>query len=160
MNPKFVFRWNDIMESFVFADLDHAISVDKVHRALFTTKTWGELKSSIDDRNFDFILQIFLNDQDEDAGDPALDELIDWKFFDTDLYGQGIFPAFLIYHMQEIIPEDILNKYGGDEIITDLGSYRQVKPEKLVPMISALTAQGYELAPAGNLKFDDFFTAG
>ncbi len=145
------------MKSFVFANEDDAIRKDQLHRAIYRCKTWAELKTSIHPDEYKFIIYMYYDYDDMKAEIEPTGE-IDWSFFDLDSYSGAIYPSFLIYHMKEILPEDILNEYGGEEIITDYDSYHQIKPEKLVPMITALIARGFDVAPAGNLIFDDFYT--
>lgn len=145
------------MDSFVFADEARAIRTNQLHRALFRSKTWADLKAAVHPDEYEFIVYKYYDYNDELAETELTGE-INWEFCDKDSYMGAIYPAFLIYEMENIIPEDVLKSFGSDEIITDYGSYRQIKPDKLVPMISALTARGYEVAPAGNLIFDDFYT--
>lgn len=155
MKVKLVFRWNEHKESFVFAKLAEAIRIDKIHRAVFKSKTWKELKDSVHPDDYNHLLQMY-SDEAGDDNDPSPTEKINWDFFNLDDYGQAYFPRWLIYEMEEIIPPDILEKYGGEEEITDMGSYRQIKPENLVPMITALTARNFDVSPAGELVFDAF----
>lgn len=156
MNHKLLFRWNDILESFVFADEGQAIRTDQLHRSLFRAHTWEDLKASVHPDEYWYLVSMY-HDFELEMLDTEPSGNINWDFFDNNSYSEGIYPAFLIYTMEEIIPEDILGEFGSDEILTDYGSYRQIKPVKLVPMIGALTSRGYDVVPAGDLIFDDFF---
>ncbi len=157
MKPKLFFRWNDIMESFVFADEQQAIRTDQLHRTLFKAQTWEDLKIAVHPDDYLFLVSMY-NEFAEDNGINEPSGEINWECIDTDSYSGGLYPAFLIYSMEDIIPHEILTKFGSDEIITDYDLYRQIKPGNLVPMITALSARGYDLAPAGDLIFDDFYT--
>ena len=145
------------MDSFVFADEARAIRTNQLHRALFRSKTWADLKAAVHPDDYGFIVYMFYDYNDELAETEPTGE-INWEFCHMDSYTGAIYPAFLIYDMEDIIPQDVLAEFGSGEIITDYGSYRQIKAVKLVPMISALTALGYEVAPAGELIFDAFDT--
>ena len=157
MNPKLVFRWNDPLQSFVFATLDQAIRTDQMHRAFFNCKTWAELKAVVHQDEFGFLVYMYY-DFDDDRAEIDPDGEINWDFCSKDSYRKGTYPAFLIYSMDEIIPSDILEEFGTYEIFTEVFSYRRITADKLVPMIAALTARGYDVAPAGELIFDDFYT--
>lgn len=157
MKPKLLYGWNDIMKSFVFAEEAQAIRTDHLHRELNRFKTWEDLKTAVHPDDYWFVVSMY-HDHDEDTASIEPTGVIGWNFYDQETYSEGIYPAFLIYYLEDIIRDDILQMYGSRDIISDFGSYRQIKPEKLVPMISALTARGYEVAPAGDLIFDDFYT--
>lgn len=156
MYTKLVFRWNDPLQSFVFADLDQAIRTDQMHRALFHCKTWSELKSAVHPDEYGFLVYMHY-DFDDKKAEIEPDGEINWDFFSKDSYRNGSNPAFLIYSMNEIIPADILEEFGTYEIFTEVFSYRRITADKLVPMITSLTARGYDVAPAGDLIFDDFY---
>lgn len=145
------------MESFVFADETQAIRTDQLHRSLYRSKTWVELKAAVHPDEYGFIVYMYY-DFDDEFAETEPTGAINWDFCDIESYTGAIYPAFLIYSMEDIIPEDILKMYGSKEVITDYGSYRRIAPKNLVPMITALTNRGYAVEPAGDLIFDDFYT--
>ncbi len=157
MKHKLVFRWNDSVQSFVFASLDQAIRTDQLHRALFHCKTWEELKSDLHPDEYSFIVYMHYDFDDEKA-EIEPDGEINWDFFSKDSYRKGTYPAFLIYSMNEVIPSEILKEFGSHEIFTEVFSYRRITADKLVPMITALTMHGYDVSPSGDLIFDDFYS--
>lgn len=156
MKPKLLYRWNETMESFVFADEVSAIRTDQLHRAIYRSKTWADLKAAVHPDDYWFVVSMF-HDHDENTASIEPTGDIDWNFYDQETYSEGIYPSFLIYDMEDIIPDNILQMYGSEEVITDYGSYRRIAPKNLVPMITALTNRGYEVAPAGDLIFDYFY---
>ena len=104
----------------VFASAGVAEEVDRIHRAIEESRTWGEFRRRMPAAAYADLYADYFNDdpelleEDPDAVPPADDEP-----FSSDRvpgYCDGDYPLWIASVQERFLPEDLLRAYGTREV--------------------------------------------
>ncbi|MDF2372685.1 MAG: hypothetical protein P1V21_18030 [Rhizobiaceae bacterium] len=132
----------------VFAEESRAMHIVQINRALDKSKTWGDFKSAMPSDEYLRIIE-FVDFEDEDQSEPDPNEQFDGCW----LTEEGDYPDWLQLEMDNVIPGDILERYGKPADTFLNGTYWHIALENMEPMAEALRLDGYIVEAAQDLPF-------
>jgi len=141
----------------VFAPPDVAEEVDRIHRAIEQSKTWGEFRQRMPARDYAHLYADSFSedphaiDDDPDMAPPADDEAFSGECVPG--YCEGDYPLWIASVQQRYVPEDLLREHGTREDSFLNGSFWRVYSPHREAILGALRARGYELTERADLNF-------
>ena len=133
----------------VFAPRWIAERVDQIHRALWSSTTWGEFRSLMPHDEYE---RVMYRQFDEDGTDRPNDE----QAFEATMIwgvGDGDYPPWLAQNMADWIPLVLLEKYGSYETSRLNGDYWEIPEENAENLAEELRALGYTVTEMPDSKF-------
>ena len=141
----------------VFAPPDVAVEVDRIHRAIEQSKTWGEFRQRMPTRAYtELYAGRFSDDPEVLAEDPDLATPADGAPFSSSEvpgYCEGDYPLWIASVQERYVPLDLLRKHGTREDSSLNGSFWRVYSPHRDAILDALRARGYELSEREDLNF-------
>jgi len=145
------YRISPANEGLVFATANDALRNHAMRTALEASKTWGELRRSVGEEEYQALLGKMSVHISEPVVVPNNEDP-----FDRDQipgYWDGDFPGSLQSQMEQLLPADILAKFG-ERVATRLnGSYMHIDPSSEKRFVLALRKLGYVVHRRADLFF-------
>ena len=141
----------------VFAPAGVAEEVDRIHRAIRESKTWGEFRCRMPAAAYAALYADYFSDdpevfeEDLDAVPPADDEPFSSERVPG--YCEGDYPLWIASVQERFLPEDLLQAYGTREDSFLNGSFWRIYSPRRDAMLGALRARGYEVTERADLNF-------
>lgn len=149
MRGKLLYRVVGHNGGLVFAPAERARRVARIHEAIATAETWAQFRKLMPRRDYSYIIRASFDDQGErrPRGEDSFsgDMLSGWS--------DGDYPPWLQKEMEDVVPENVLERYGKRERTFVNGSFWMLPPEHLGAICEALEAIGWELEAAEGLRF-------
>jgi hypothetical protein len=145
-----VYRLTSPGNSLVFATLERARDVSRMHAALKESRTWGEFRQRLPVAAWEDFGEA-LEEYGRDAGDEepfSIDEF--------PIASDGDFPPWLQTEQAHVLPSEILEEYGTLKSSMLNGHFWALDPEREQEILMALRGLGYEVLDseaAGGLIF-------
>ena len=135
--------------------VEDAIYQDAINGAILEAKTYGEFRRLLPDGEWEIVVERLAvpegwADADEDADEAWYDDpAFDWNTpFDATLVGgfcEGDYPAWAQAEMDNVLPEDLLDKYATSGNSVHNGPYWHIPHESAEALIADLRALGYSV---------------
>jgi hypothetical protein len=140
-----VFRVAPHMDSLVFTSLDRAIEIDRLHRGIETSTTWGEFRKRIGPEEYaEFSRESFYTPQPDDDPediDESEREPSDDAPFRSDFvpgFCDGDYPPWLAQEMHRHVPREILNQFARENSSVLNGPFWEIELKDKDAMVKAL----------------------
>ena len=155
-----VFRRAPHMDALVFTSLDRALEIDRLHRAISQSATWGEFRKRIGreeyERLFEDQFEIPEPDTDpEDLDHYNLEPKDDGPFSSDAVPGfcDGDYPPWLAQEIDAHVPRDILERFAKRDSSVLNGSFYRIESKHQEAIIKALTDAGFLVEERKDLEF-------
>ncbi|MCA2997682.1 MAG: hypothetical protein ING75_03675 [Rhodocyclaceae bacterium] len=149
MTTKLLFRTSPFNGGLVFATVDRARFVSKLHAAISSSKTWGEFRAAMPAEEYSSILA----DAFDEVGErrPTSSSL----FLSEQVPGvsDGDYPPWLQAEMETVLPLDILERFGERKSTYLNGDYWFIPSENKDAVVEALAGMGIWAEEAIDLEF-------
>jgi hypothetical protein len=145
--PDLVFREVPFLSSLVFTSFDRAIEVDRLHRAIESSKTWGEFGQKIGPKEYKRVRRALRQIDERPADDDAFSSECVPGFCDGD------YPPWLAPEMDCYLPTDILKQFGTFESTTLNGSFYKIEIVQREAILEALADAGFTVEERQDLQF-------
>jgi hypothetical protein len=151
------FREAPHLPALIFATPERAEFIDRLHRAIGESKTWGEFRSRLPLGEYQSLYaDVYTSDpevveRDADAREPRNDEQFSCDYVPG--FSDGDYPPWLATEQHRFLPEDVLKAFGTRETSPINGLFWSINAEKLEEVLGALRARGYEVVERQDLKF-------
>ncbi len=149
------------MSSLVFTSLDRALEIDRLHRAIESSATWGEFRERIGAEEYGALFQNAFytpgpdspveKDTDEDEREPADDATFSSE--NVPGYSDGDYPPWLAQEMGRYLPKEILDRYATRGQSSVNGSFYQIEPRHREEIAKDLVKLGYTVEERTDLQF-------
>jgi hypothetical protein len=149
--PKPVLYWrvSPANGSLVFADPARAEEVDAIYRAITKSRTWGELEAALPGDEYEWIVSRAFDEEGLERpapGEPFRSELVPG-------YCDGDYPPWLQREMADVLPEEVVARFGRREETCINGTVLQIDEEVRPRVVAMLLRAGYELVRREDLMF-------
>jgi len=145
-----IFYWQEGRYGLMFASPAIALEVSAIHKAIKSSKTWGEFRKALP---ADVLRQFeIMNEFTDEADRPA-----DADAFDRDevpSYGDGDWPTWINQSMLDELPPEIIAEFGEVQDSTLNGPFLQLNTSIDV-IARRLTSLGWTLEHRNDLKFEE-----
>jgi hypothetical protein len=138
-----------VVEEAVFAPEDVALENHRIHEALETSRTWGDLKDTMPPEAYEELIRSQFDEDGEPRPAP-------FDIFNADKisgYSDGDYPPWLQPMMDQWIPRDLLTKYGSLAASVLNGNYWVIPASNVAGMVEDLRLQGFVVTERPDLKF-------
>jgi hypothetical protein len=140
----------------VFAPPDRALFIDRIHRAISESNTWGEFRQRMPpDEYRKLYAEIYSSDpevlaEDEDAREPG-----DGEAFPHDVpgYCDGDYPPWLAKEQARYLPDDVLNEFAIWDRSVINGRFWRLDAARAELVAERLTRLGYQVERRDDLQF-------
>jgi hypothetical protein len=139
LRPDLVFRESPYDSCLVFAPLERAAAVDRIHRAL-ESATWGEFRRKMDPEEYARLLQV-MSAADTDALDDVPREPGDHEPFSPDSlpgFSDGDYPPWLALELERNLPNAILKRFATHELSWVNGPFCRIDVKHCDAILKAL----------------------
>lgn len=123
--------------------------IHRLHVALQTCKTWGELRSSVSERDYKSIVDDYYWNDSESRHVPAPDEPFDAELVGG--YGDGDYPPWAKQLVERYLPSELLQKHAKREWNMVNGSWWTIPVEQWADLKRELEQRGFKLAERSDL---------
>jgi hypothetical protein len=145
------YRISPANEGLVFAIADDAFRNHAIRTALEASKTWGDFRHAVGEHEY----QALLSKMSVDISQPVVVPNDEDPFDHNKIHGyaDGDYPEWLQRQMEQLLPADILAKFG-ERMATRLnGDYVHIDPSSEKRFVLALRKRGYEVHRRDDLFF-------
>jgi len=132
----------------VFAEKDRALFIARIHNALNNARTWGEFRSLMPRSEYSQIIRAY-----DEQGEPRPKSTDSFNAEGVAGWSDGDYPPWLQQEMDEIVPVDLLERFGARAMTCLNGDFYEIPPENARPMVRALKRLGYRVKRAQRLDF-------
>lgn len=158
--PDLVFREAPHMSSLVFTSLDRAVEVNRLHRAIESSETWGDFRRKIGPDEYARLYEGAFDPPDPDEDPEEIDEdrlePADDEPFSSDNvpgYSDGDYPPWLATEINRYLPTDILQRFGRRDSSILNGAFYKIEITQREAILKALTDVGFTVEEREDLKF-------
>jgi hypothetical protein len=140
----------------VFAPPERALFIDRIHRAIEESDTWGEFRKRMPAGEYHKLYEEqFSSDPDVIAEDESAREPGDSEKFPRDVpgYGDGDYPPWLAQEQGKYVPVEILKEFSKREQSVINGGFWCADAARAKLLIERLTSLGYKVERREDLKF-------
>ena len=155
--PVLVFRESPYGNTLVFAPIERAQYVDRLHRAISTSQTWGEFRRRMPHKEYEklfadsFTTEIEQRDEDDGLCGPA-----DNEPFSPDAvpgFSDGDYPPWIAAEQDLYLPREVLGAFGVAKTSVLNGFYWAIDAGNREQVLTALEISGYHLIEREDLQF-------
>ena len=149
MEKKLLYRVVEHNGGLVFAWPERARYVARIHEAINTATTWEQFRRLMPRQEYSKILRIAFEDNGESrprGQDPFSEDMLPG-------WSDGDYPPWLQQEMENVVPREVLERYGKLETTPLNGSYWMLPPEHLESICASLESMGWKLEAANDLPF-------
>ena len=140
MKEKLLFRDVPFNGELVFARPDRAAYVPRIHSATEESATWGEFREVMPPTDYSTIMECF-----DECGEPRPDEQGAFDSEQVPGYSDGDYPPWLQQEMINVLPVEILSRFGTRESTFLNGSYWAILNSAREDLCNALEEAGFDL---------------
>jgi hypothetical protein len=156
--PHLVFREAPHMDSLVFTSLDRAIEIDRLHRAIQTSETWGEFRKRVGPEEYAALYDFYIPEPDDDPEDIDESELepADDAPFSSDSvpgYCDGDYPPWLAQEIHKHLPKEILRRFAKYESSVLNGPFYFIDTKHRDALVKELIDAGFTVEERKDLEF-------
>jgi hypothetical protein len=145
------YRISPANEGLVFAIVDDAFRNHAIRTALETSKTWSEFRQAVGEYEYHSVLSRMSVDISQPVVVPNNGDPFDHRRIPG--YADGDYPEWLQSQMEQLLPADILAKFGERIATWFNGSYIHIDLSFEERLILALRKRGYEVHRRDDLFF-------
>jgi hypothetical protein len=141
----------------VFAPPDRALYVDKIHRAIEESMTWGEFRKRLPAGEYQKLYEDRFSDdpdileESEDAREPADDEPFSAEYLPG--YSDGDYPPWVAPEQGRYLPREVLKEFATRGNTSVNGSFWRLDTDQATSIVERLTNLGYKVERRDDLKF-------
>lgn len=147
----------------VFATAQSAVRCAAINRALSKATTWGEFRRMLPEGEWYDIVDMVEQAHGLPPDDPtdATHDMTRWDLDETPFRGveeipaagDGEYPEWLQQAMDQVLPEDILSRWGKRTYTVFNGAYWHLDPANEIKIVRQLKSRGYDVRRADDLEF-------
>ena len=142
----------------VFAPSERAVFVDRLHRAIGESKTWGEFRRRMPPGEIARVFEdVFSPATDKDtAEDAEYYEPADSAEFSSEAvpgFSDGDYPPWIASEQGRYLPPHVLTTFGSRRDTFVNGSFWALPAAKYAEIVSALAADGFTIVRRDDLLF-------
>lgn len=151
---KLIYKYDDSFESWVFTTEERAQENIDSSRA-FEAKTWGEFKSILPSKDYEWIAEILIERQFEDKveDDESFEPSDDEPFTEGDWILDADYPGYLVYENVDHLPTHIIEKHAEEVITMHDGIYYKLALGIIGSLIKDLNVSGISAEHRPDLDF-------
>jgi len=148
------------MDALVFTSLERALEIDRLHRAISDSKTWGEFRTKIGSAEYARLFedQFYRPQPDDDPEDINEDVLEpkDGDPFTSDAvpgFCDGDYPPWLAQEIGQYVPRNILSQFAERDSSVLNGPLYKIDSKHKEAVVKALTDAGFLVEERKDLEF-------
>jgi hypothetical protein len=138
-----------VEDTAIFASREAAEQSDQIHRAIDSSRTWGEFKKRMPPAEYESLMVRQFDENNElrpNAREPFDAEQIDG-------YMDGDYPPWLMQSMDAFLPMELLQRFGVKDASTINGDYWNIPPKNVNDLVRALIEMGFTVMEEPDMEF-------
>lgn len=133
----------------VFATPERAKEINRSHRAIEDSQTWGEFRRAVPSSDYEEIVSAVFGEAGEDR--PEADDPFDSSAVPG--YCDGDYPPWLAPEMEDVLPPAVVDRFGRWEETCINGSYVHFDPAREAEIVEMLRSAGFDVVRRDDLMF-------
>jgi len=146
---RLLYRVSPYNGGVVFAEPGRATLIAKIHTAIESSKTWGQFRNAMPREAYSQIVRTAFDEN----GEPRPKSTDPFSGEDVPGWSDGDYPPWLQQEMGDILPREVLLRFGEYKTTVLNGGFWLIPEEHLQDICDVLRAQGWELCCAQDLNF-------
>jgi hypothetical protein len=136
-------------DGLVFATPERAAFVSRLYAALEGSTTWAEFRRSMPRAEYARVIRRTFDEN----GEPRPRGCDPFSSADIPGYCDGDYPPWLQQEMDDLLPVEVIERFGEGQVTMLNGGYTHLDPKDLPEIIAMLERHGYVVQDGSRLNF-------